>query len=57
MGLERGSLSLLSTTEALLGISSVSGKKSREYGSRGSAIPQFANLALTLPTSDGARSV
>jgi hypothetical protein len=62
VGLERGSLSLVSTTEELLGSKrSGSGLESREYGRRdpsrwahNSPYPQ--KLALTSPTS-GARSV
>jgi hypothetical protein len=59
VGLERGPLSLVSTTEELLGRkSSCSGLESREYGRRdpsrwprGSLYPQ--KLALTSPTSGG----
>jgi hypothetical protein len=62
VGLERGSLSLLSTIEVLLGRnSSGSGLENREYGRRDSLrwprntlCPQ--KLALTSPTSGG-RSV
>jgi hypothetical protein len=59
VGLERGPLSLVSTTEKLLERkSSGSGTESREYGrrdpSRGTFYPQM--LAQSSPTSDG-RSV
>jgi hypothetical protein len=62
VGLERGPLSLVSTTEELLGRkSSGSGLENREYGQRdpsrwrrGTLYPQ--KLALTSPTSGG-RSV
>jgi hypothetical protein len=62
VGLERGPLSLVNTTEEVLGRkSSGSGLESREYyrgdplrSPRGAVFPQ--NLALTLPTSGG-RSV
>jgi hypothetical protein len=54
VGLEGGSLSLLSTIEELL-VSSGSGLQSREYGredpSRGTLYPQ--SLALTMPISGG----
>jgi hypothetical protein len=61
MGLERGPLSLVSTSEGLLGRkSSGSGLETRDYGSRGSAAlttrhPSLRKkqLALTLPTSGG----
>jgi hypothetical protein len=60
VGLERGPLSLVSTTEELLGRnSSGSGLESREYGRRdpsrwprGTLYPQ-KKLALTSLTSDG----
>jgi hypothetical protein len=62
MGLERGPISLMSTTEELLGRKCCgSGLESREYGlrdpsccQRGSLYPR--KLALTSPTSGG-RSV
>jgi hypothetical protein len=62
VGLERGSLSLVSTIEELLGKkSSDSGLENRDYGHRdpscrprGTVYPQ--TLALASPTSDG-RSV
>jgi hypothetical protein len=62
MGLERGPLSLVSTTEELLGRKySGSGPENREYGhrdpsrsTRGTLYPQ--KLVLTSPTSGG-RSV
>jgi hypothetical protein len=51
VGLERGPLSLVSTTEELLSIkSSDSGLENREYGSN-ILYPQ--TLALTSPTSGG----
>jgi hypothetical protein len=63
VGLDRGPLSLVSTTEELLGKkSSGSGLENRDYGRRGSATlttrhPLYPQkLALTSPTS-GARSV
>jgi hypothetical protein len=59
VGLERGPLSLMSTTEELLERkSSGSGLENRDYGRRGSyATPLYPQkLALSLPTSGG-RSV
>jgi hypothetical protein len=62
VGLERGPLSLVSTTEELLGRnSSGSGLESREYGHEDPLrLPRdtvyLQNLALTSPTS-GSRSV
>jgi hypothetical protein len=62
VGLERGSLSLVNTTEELLGRkSSGSGLESREYGRRDPSCWARGNLylqklALTSPTSGG-RSV
>jgi hypothetical protein len=59
MGLERGALSLVSTTEELLERkSSGSGLENREYGSRGSdalttRLPHPKKLALTLLTNGG----
>jgi hypothetical protein len=62
VGLERGPLSLVSTTEELLGRKSRgSGLENRDYGRRGSTAlttrhPLSAKLALTSPTS-GYRSI
>jgi hypothetical protein len=57
VGLERGPLSLVSTTEELLGRKSRgSGLEIREYGRRDSSRRSRGKLALTTPTSDG-RSV
>jgi hypothetical protein len=62
IGLERGSLSIVSTTEELLGRkSSGSGLENREYGRRDPLCwprdtPYQQKLALTLPTSSS-RSV
>jgi hypothetical protein len=59
VGLERGPLSLVSTTEELLGRKrSVPGLENREYGSRDpSRLPHVTlypqKLALTSPTSGG----
>jgi hypothetical protein len=59
MGLERGPLSLVSTTEELLGRkSSGSGLESRNYGRRDPSHRPHGNLypkklALTSPTSSG----
>jgi hypothetical protein len=59
VGLERGPLSLVSTTEELLARkSSGSGLESREYGRRDSSLlPRgtlyLQKLALTLPTIGG----
>jgi hypothetical protein len=57
MGLERGPLSLVSTTEELLGRkSSGSGLESREYGRRDAdhVAPSIRKeLVLTMPTSGG----
>jgi hypothetical protein len=60
VGLERGPVSLVSTTEELLGRkSSVSGLENRDYGSRGSAALTTRHLQmLTLPSpTSGGRSV
>jgi hypothetical protein len=59
VGLERGPLSLVSTTEGLLEIkSSGSGLESREYGSRDPSRcprgnPYSQEFAVTSPTSAG----
>jgi hypothetical protein len=50
VGLERGPLSLVGTTEELLGRkSSGSGPENRDYGRRGSAANEFKELVLNLP--------
>jgi hypothetical protein len=58
VGLERGSLCLVSTTEELLRRNSISDLESREYGARDPLrLPRDAlhkqNVALTSPTSGG----